>query len=150
MLQIASAHEVCASAFQSRLANPCALSDASSFRVTWLPVRDHLLDGMAGRCDFEGLILARSRHPSLGLLTRARAVCTLLRFGPYGRWPRPRSQLPGFHSLVHFFVLPLQGKHRCFRVLTCRERVACGFSQTVHLAFLTFSFFSQLTNRQQP
>jgi len=70
MLQIASAHEICASAFQSRVANRCALSDASSFLAISLPVRDHLLDGMAGPYDFEGLILACSRQPSPGLLTR--------------------------------------------------------------------------------
>jgi hypothetical protein len=70
MLQITSAHEVCTSAFQSRLASRCALPDASSFRAICVPVRGHLLDGVAGRCDFGGLILARSRLHSPGLLTR--------------------------------------------------------------------------------
>jgi hypothetical protein len=34
-----------------------------------MPVRGHLLDGMAGRCDFGGLFLARSRQPLPRLLT---------------------------------------------------------------------------------
>jgi len=69
MLQITSAHEVYASAFPSRWANRCAFPDAFSFRAICVPVRGHLLDGMAGRCDFEGLLLARSRQPSPRLLT---------------------------------------------------------------------------------
>lgn len=35
-----------------------------------MPVSGHLLDGMAGRCDFGGLILARRRQPLPGLLTQ--------------------------------------------------------------------------------
>jgi len=72
MLQIASAHEVYASALLSRAANRCVLPDASSFRAISVPVSGHLLDGIAGRCDFEGLILASSRQPSPRLLTRLR------------------------------------------------------------------------------
>jgi hypothetical protein len=53
-----------------RLANRCVLPAVSSSRVICVPVSGHLLDGMAGRCDFGGLILACRRRPSPGLLTQ--------------------------------------------------------------------------------
>lgn len=108
--------------------NRCSLSEAPSSRAICVPVRGHLLDGLAGRYGFRGLLrLSCSRSSSPRLFTVARTNCTLLRFSPYGRRPRPRNQFPGFHSLMHFLALPLQESHRCSRVLTCRELLPVVF-----------------------